>query len=220
MRVHEIIAEPLRINDAYDPETVDTLLGQVGLSPEAGLRRPGEFSGGQRQRIAIARALALHPDVLILDEAVSALDVSIQAQIINLLKALQARLALTYLFISHDLSVVRHISDDVAVMYLGRLIEYGPTRAIFGAPAHPYTVALLSAIPKPTPPGQVRAPRVIATGDIPNPLSPPSGCAFRTRCFKAQDVCAQIEPDLVEHGVPGHFSACHFAGQAMGGSRL
>jgi peptide/nickel transport system ATP-binding protein len=207
--VHEVIAEPLRIQGRYSPEQVHALLQHVGLSPEAGRRRPGQFSGGQRQRIAIARALALHPDILILDEAVSALDVSIQAQIINLLQSLQAELGLTYLFISHDLSVVRHISDEVAVMYLGSIVEIGPTRRVFEAPAHPYTAALLAAVPHP---GRVRADTApAARGEIPDPLSPPSGCAFRTRCPKAAERCAQAAPELLPRTEPGHLSACHFA---------
>ena len=208
--VHEIIAEPLRIHGRYTPDQVDALLQQVGLSPEAGQRRPAQFSGGQRQRIAIARALALRPDVLILDEAVSALDVSIQAQIINLLQALQNELGLTYLFISHDLSVVRHISDDVAVMYLGAIVEMGPVRQVFESPAHPYTAALLSAVPHP---GRQRIEAaLLAQGEIPDPLSPPSGCAFRTRCPLAVDLCAERAPELLPRTGGAHLSACHFAG--------
>ena len=214
MTVHEVIAEPLRINGRYDPARIVELLGHVGLSPDVALRRPPEFSGGQRQRIAIARALALGPDLMILDEAVSALDVSIQAQVINLLKSLQRKLGLSYLFISHDLSVVHHISDDVAVMYLGKLIEFGSRDQVFGSPAHPYTQALLSAIPAPDPSRARAASRIVLSGDIPNPLSPPSGCAFRTRCFKATDYCAQVEPALTERTGQGHQSACHYASEA------
>ncbi|MBL0934669.1 MAG: ABC transporter ATP-binding protein [Rhizobiaceae bacterium] len=212
MTVHEVIAEPLRIQGKYDAARIDQLLEHVGLTPEAGKRRPPEFSGGQKQRIAIARALALNPDVLILDEAVSALDVSIQAQVINLLKTLQAELGLTYVFISHDLSVVRHISDEVAVMYLGRIVEHGPVRRVFEHPAHPYTQALLSAIPQRGHAGTATE-RIILTGDLPNPMSPPSGCAFRTRCFRAVDECARVEPELAPRTAPGHLSACLFAGE-------
>ncbi len=208
MTVHDVIAEPLRINKQYDPRRVDDLLAHVGLSPEVGSRRSPEFSGGQRQRIAIARALALKPDVLILDEAVSALDVSIQAQIINLLESLQKEFGLTYVFISHDLSVVRHIADEVAVMYLGRFIEYGPTEQIFNSPAHPYTQALLSAIPHMRRESQ----RIILSGDLPNPMAPPSGCAFRTRCFRAQSECAAAEPPLLARTGDQHMSACYFPG--------
>jgi peptide/nickel transport system ATP-binding protein len=210
MTAGEIIAEPLRINRAYRPERVIELLGEVGLGPEAALRRPGEFSGGQRQRIAIARALALNPDLMVLDEAVSALDVSIQAQIVNLLKRLQQKLGLAYLLISHDLSVVRHISNRVAVMYLGKIVEIGERDQIFDAPSHPYTQALLSAIPNPDPAKAVRQ-RIILKGDLPNPLKPPSGCAFRTRCFKARDICADEEPALIARVATGQLTACHFA---------
>ena len=210
LTVHEIVAEPLRINGRYARERVDELLRHVGLSAEAGKRLPAQFSGGQRQRIAIARALALQPDILILDEAVSALDVSIQAQIVNLLKSLQAELGLAYLFISHDLSVVRHISDEVAVMYLGSIVEIGPARLVFEAPAHPYTAALLSAVPSPGRAGTRT--RVLAKGEIPDPLAPPSGCTFRTRCPNAVEICARVAPELAERTGPGQFSACHFAG--------
>ncbi|MGF9762047.1 ABC transporter ATP-binding protein [Microvirga sp. 0TCS3.31] len=214
MTVHEIIAEPMRIHGIYDAARVDELLGHVGLTPDVGKRKPGQFSGGQRQRIAIARALALQPDVLILDEAVSALDVSIQAQVINLLKKLQVDFGLTYIFISHDLSVVRHISDDVAVMYLGRIVEYASVAEVFENPQHPYTQALLSAIPQHDLAKADRRQRIILSGDLPNPLSPPSGCAFRTRCFRAISACAEHEPQLVERGVPGHVCACIRADEA------
>ncbi len=217
MTIHEVIAEPLRINGRYTPQRVHELLGHVGLAVEMETRRPDQFSGGQRQRIAIARSLALQPDILILDEAVSALDVSIQAQIINLLRTLQAQMGLAYLFISHDLSVVRHICDEVAVMYLGRLVERGPTRRIFEEPAHPYTQALIAAVPRPDSLGERRH-AVIVKGDQPNPFSPPSGCAFRTRCPRATDLCAQSEPALLERTEATHFSACHFATEIAPGA--
>ncbi len=207
MRIHDIVAEPLRINGGYSVDRVNELLGYVGLTPEASKRRPPEFSGGQRQRIAIARALALNPDVLILDEAVSALDVSIQAQVINLLKDLQARLSLTYVFISHDLSVVRHISDEVAVMYLGRVIEFGEVDQVFDTPAHPYTRALLDAIPRPRGADEER---FSAEGDLPDPMHPPSGCKFRTRCPLARPECAETDPALELRPRTDHRAACLF----------
>ncbi len=216
MTVHEVIAEPLRINRRYDPKRIQELLAAVGLPADAARRRPPEFSGGQRQRIAIARALALGPDVLVLDEAVSALDVSIQAQVINLLKDMQRKLGLSYLFISHDLSVVHHIADDVAVMYLGKLVEVGSRNQVFRQPAHPYTQALLSAIPAPDPARARAGGRIVLSGEMPNPMAPPSGCAFRIRCFKATELCAQVEPALSERTGAGHLSACHYALAATG----
>jgi oligopeptide/dipeptide ABC transporter ATP-binding protein len=217
MSVESIVAEPLDVQRIGDRTSrrrkVAELLELVGLSPEAGQRLPGTFSGGQRQRISIARALALDPQLLVLDEPVSALDVSIQAQVLNVLKALQARLGLAYIFISHDLGVVRHVCDRVAVMYLGRIIETGDVEQIFSAPAHPYTRALLSAVPRIEPD---RPPRIVLTGDVPNPANPPSGCPFRTRCWQAQPVCAEQRPELELREGIDHLAACHFpiAGEA------
>jgi peptide/nickel transport system ATP-binding protein/oligopeptide transport system ATP-binding protein len=215
MTVAEIVAEPLHIHGRYEPDggerRVGEILDLVGLSPEHGRRYPHEFSGGQRQRIGVARALALHPQVLILDEPVSALDVSIQAQIINLLEELQDELDLSYLFIAHDLSVVRHISDRVAVMYLGRIVELGDKRDVYERPTHPYTQALLSAVPIPDPDLRGQRERIVLTGDVPNPADPPSGCRFRTRCWKADERCADEEPELIDRLGVGHPAACHYA---------
>jgi oligopeptide/dipeptide ABC transporter ATP-binding protein len=209
MTVGDIVAEPLAVHGEGDRASrtarVKELLGVVGLAPYHATRYPHEFSGGQRQRIGIARALALNPKLLVCDEPVSALDVSIQAQILNLMQDLQREFGLTYLFISHNLAVVRHVADRVAVMYLGKVVEVAEKQDLFANPLHPYTRALLSAVPEPDP--KRRRTRVVLTGDVPSPLNPPSGCRFRTRCPLAADICAQVEPPLVVRG--GHSVACH-----------
>jgi oligopeptide/dipeptide ABC transporter ATP-binding protein len=214
MSVHEIIAEPLRVYGRYPDggkDRIKELMGLVGLNPEHGNRFPHEFSGGQRQRVGIARSLALDPQLLVLDEPVSALDVSIQAQVINLLEHLQNQLGLAYLFIAHDLSVVRHISQRVAVMYLGKIVEFGPTEEIFCNPTHPYTQALLSAAPITDPRDRGKRKRIMLEGDVPSPSDPPSGCRFRTRCWKVEERCAQEEPPLADPDGFGHPSACFYA---------
>ena len=213
-RVGEILSDPLRIHKRGNRDQIKRrvreLLELVGLSPEHINRYPHEFSGGQRQRIGVARALALHPKLIIADEPVSALDVSIRAQVINLLDDLQDELHLTYIFIAHDLGVVRHVSDRIAVMYLGKIVEVSPAEELYQRPIHPYTEALLSAVPIPDPDLSDRRTQIVLEGDVPSPANPPSGCRFRTRCWKAQDICAQEEPELVDRGT-GHPTACHFA---------
>jgi oligopeptide transport system ATP-binding protein len=214
LTVGSMLGEALAIHGiargAAARERVAQLLVQVGLSPDHARRYPHEFSGGQRQRIGVARALSVGPKLIVADEPVSALDVSIQAQIINLLRDLQKQMRLTYLFVAHDLSVVEHISDRVAVMYLGRIVELAASEALYREPRHPYTVSLLSAIPVPDP-GRRRR-RIVLSGDVPSPARPPSGCRFHPRCFMAREVCAREDPPLREVA-PGHWAACHFAEQ-------
>jgi oligopeptide transport system ATP-binding protein len=212
MTVGSIVGEPLEVHGVArgkeKRERVQELLALVGLNPYFVNRYPHEFSGGQRQRIGIARALALNPDLIICDEPISSLDVSIQAQVVNLLEELQDRLDLTYLFIAHDLSMVRHISDRMAVMYLGKLVELADRDEIYLNPLHPYTQALMSAVPVPDPEVEEKRQRIILEGDLPSPASPPQGCNFNTRCPVAIETCFEVEPEFVEIK-PGHFCACH-----------
>jgi oligopeptide transport system ATP-binding protein len=214
MTVGQIVGEPLMVHSAVTgkeiQERVQHLLEIVNLNPSFSTRYPHEFSGGQRQRIGIARALALQPSFIVCDEPISALDVSIQAQVVNLLEELQNQFNLTYLFIAHDLSMVRHISDRVAVMYLGVMVELASRDEIYAKPLHPYTQALLSAIPIPDPVADAQRKRIILEGDVPSPANPPSGCRFRTRCPFAEEVCSQSRPEFREIR-PGHFVACFFA---------
>lgn len=218
MTVGDIIGEPFEIHSDITPKggrrkRVQELLDLVGLSPEHINRYPHQFSGGQRQRIGIARGLALNPKVIVCDEPVSALDVSVQAQVVNLLEDLQKEFGLAYVFIAHDLSVVRHISDRVGVMYLGKMVEIGDEDQIYGRPTHPYTQALLSAVPVPDPTLRNVREQIVLTGDVPSPANPPTGCRFHTRCWKAQDICSVEDPPLIPRsdGQTAHDSACHFA---------
>jgi oligopeptide/dipeptide ABC transporter ATP-binding protein len=214
MTVFQIVSEPLinfgKGNKRDRRAQVQDLLRIVGLNPSHINRYPHEFSGGQRQRVGIARALALRPRLVVADEPVSALDVSIQAQILNLLEGLQTEFGLTYLFIAHNLSVVRHISDRVAVMYLGHVVELADSEQLYREPLHPYTQTLMSAIPLPDPIRERQKQRIILTGEMPSPVNPPPACPFHTRCFKAQPICSQVAPPFEEKR-PGHWAACHFA---------
>jgi oligopeptide transport system ATP-binding protein len=211
-RVGEIVADPLEIHGVGNREEIRRrvleLLDVVGLSPHHVNRFPHEFSGGQRQRIGVARALALHPQLIVADEPVSALDVSIQSQMLNLLDDLQRELKLTYIFIAHDLGVVRHVSDRIAVMYLGKLVELSPAEDLYERPIMPYTEALLSAVPIPDPDLSHARERIVLEGDVPSPINPPSGCRFHPRCRYMTEICKEVEPPLVDYG-RSHYAACH-----------
>jgi oligopeptide transport system ATP-binding protein len=211
-RISQIVGDPLKLHGiasgAELEQRVKGLLDRVGLSAEYVNRFPHEFSGGQRQRIGVARALALEPKLIIADEPVSALDVSIQAQIINLLQDLQREFGLTYVFVAHDLGVVRHVSDRIAVMYLGKIVEIGPAPEVYSKPIHPYTVSLLSAVPIPDPRRNREREQIVLEGDVPSPADPPAACRFHTRCPRATEICSEVEPQLVDYG-GGHFAACH-----------
>jgi oligopeptide transport system ATP-binding protein len=219
MTIGDIISEPLEIHGVGDKKSrmkkVKKLLDTVGLNPEHINRYPHEFSGGQRQRVGVARALALTPKLLLCDEPVSALDVSVQAQILNLLTDLQKEFNLTYLFIAHDLSVVKHVSDRIAVMYLGKIVEVADSKELYEKPIHPYTMGLLSAIPIPDPEMERKRKRIVLKGDVPSPINPPSGCSFHPRCPYAQDICREKEPPLINYSENGreHLAACFFAGK-------
>jgi peptide/nickel transport system ATP-binding protein/oligopeptide transport system ATP-binding protein len=215
--VRQTVSEPLEVHDLRSgrrerAERVAELLELVGLDPAVADRYPHEFSGGQRQRVGIARALAGEPDFLVCDEAIASLDVSVQAQVLNLLRRLQRRLGLTLLFISHDLSAVRHVSDRIAVMYLGRVVEVGPAAAVGSDPKMPYTQALLSAVPVPHPSLERTRQRIVLRGDVPSPANVPSGCRFRTRCPYAFEPCPDVDPALQPVGAPGQLAACHLHG--------
>lgn len=228
MTVGDIIAEPLRVHNIFSSsrevkKRVRELLDCVGLNPSYTERYPHEFSGGQRQRIGIARALALNPKLIIADEPVSALDVSVQAQVLNLLNDLQAEFGLTYIFIAHNLSTVHHIADRVAVMYLGKVVELTTNKNLYANPKHPYTIALMSAVPEPDPElmhsAKKRESRIVLEGDIPSPVNPPSGCRFHTRCWEVMDICKVQEPPLIDTG-DGHFVACHLYPASAGETPL
>jgi oligopeptide transport system ATP-binding protein len=219
MTIADVLTEPYAVHSDFLPkkewpDKVRELLALVGLDPNHANRYPHQFSGGQRQRICIARALALDPKVLVCDEPVSALDVSVQAQIINLLKSLQERLGLAYIFVAHDLSVVRQVADRIAVMYLGEIVESGDEEEVLLHPSHPYTQALVSALPTADDAGNVTGSRIVLSGDLPNPANPPSGCRFRTRCWMAQAICAEEKPALIDRGT-GRPAACHFVSPAV-----